>query len=286
MHLGFIGLGRLGRAVAGRLLACGHTRSVYNRTPQKAEGLDAERCEHPRDVIEKCDVVLLCLFDSAAVDAVLSGENGLLSADVSGKTVIDLSTNHFDAVAGFHARCRDAGASYLECPVLGSVVPAANGALTVLGSGEEALFERSRSILESIGTHLFYLGEPGRATRMKLVNNLALGGIMGVLAETLGIGEAAGIERETLLDILAVGGGKSLVLDAKRQKLRDDDYAPHFSNALIYKDLHCLQDLAYGLEQPLYAASMVKELYARTFAEGFGDEDFASVAKLFRKHIK
>lgn len=66
MHLGFIGLGHLGRAVAGRVLACGHTLSVYNRTPQRSEGLDAERCDHPRDVIEKCDVVLLCLFDSAA----------------------------------------------------------------------------------------------------------------------------------------------------------------------------------------------------------------------------
>ncbi|WP_416768329.1 NAD(P)-dependent oxidoreductase [Sulfurimonas sp. ST-25] len=284
MHLGFIGLGHLGRAVAGRLLECGHTLSVYNRTPQRAEGLAVDLCDHPRDVIEKCDVVLLCLFDSTAVNAVLSGENGLLGASASGKTVIDLTTNHFDAVAGFHERCRLAGAAYLECPVLGSVVPAANGALTVLASGEEEVFERSRSILESIGAHLFYLRKPGRATKMKLVNNLALGGIMAVLAETVGIGEAAGIERETLLEILAVGGGKSLVLDAKRQKLLDDDFTPHFSNALIYKDLHCLQDLAYGLEQPLYTAGMVKELYARTFAEGFSGEDFASVAKLFRKH--
>jgi len=283
MHLGFIGLGHLGRAVAGRLLACGHTLSVYNRAPQKAEGLDADRCEHPRDVIEKCDAVLLCLFDSDAVDTVLSGENGLLGADASGKTVIDLTTNHFDAVGGFHERCRLAGASYLECPVLGSVVPAANGALTVLASGEEKVFERSRGILESIGSHLFYLREPGRATRMKLVNNLALGGIMAVLAETLGVGEAAGIERETLLDILAVGGGKSLVLDAKRQKLLDGDFDAHFSNALIYKDLHALQELAYALKQPLNTAAVAKELYARTFAEGFADEDFASVVKLFQR---
>lgn len=282
MHLGFIGLGHLGRAVAGRLLSCGHTLSVYNRTPQKAEGLDVVLFDHPRDVIEKCDVVLLCLFDSTAVDTVLSGERGLLSPDAAGKTVIDLTTNHFKDVSGFHERCSRAGVHYLECPVLGSVVPAANGALTVLVSGEERTFERVRNILDAIGSHLFFLREPGRATKMKLVNNLALGSIMATLAEAVGIGEAAGIGREELLDILAVGGGKSLVLDAKRQKLLDEDFSPHFSNALIYKDLHCLQDLAYELKQPLATASTVKEIYARTFAEGFEREDFASILKLFR----
>lgn len=281
MHIGFIGLGHLGRAVAGRLTACGHTLSVYNRTASKAEGLNAERCKTPRDVLRSCDVVMLCLFDSTAVRNVLEDDGGLLGGDIKGKTVIDLSTNHFDDVGAFHELCAAAGARYLECPVLGSVVPAANGMLTVLAAGEEAVFENARALLNDIGAHLFYLGSPGRATRMKLVNNLALGGIMALLAETVGIGEAAGIERETLLDILAVGGGKSLVLDAKRQKLLDDDYSPHFSNALIYKDLHCLQDLAYGLKQPLYASAMIKELYARTFAEGFENEDFSSIVKLF-----
>lgn len=283
MHLGFIGLGHLGRAIAGRLLAHGHTLSVYNRTASKAEGLGATLCKSPRDVMASCDVVLLCLFDSKAVSDILDGKDGLLSNNPAGKTVIDLSTNHFDDVVGFHERCGAAGAHYLECPVLGSVVPAANGALTLLASGEQSVYEKVGGILESIAAHRFFLGEPARATKMKLVNNLALGSIMATLAETVGIGEAAGIDRETLLDILAVGGGKSLVLDAKRQKLLHGDYSPHFSNALIYKDLHCLQDLAYGLKQPLYAASMVKELYARTFAEGFGDEDFSSVAKLFKR---
>ena len=106
------------------------------------------------------------------------------------------------------------------------------------------------------------------------------------LGEAIGLGEAAGIGREELIDILAVGGGKSLVLDAKRRKLLDEDYSTHFSNALIYKDLHCLEDLAYGLKQPLYGTALTKELYARTFAEGFGDEDFSSVAKLFKKRQK
>ena len=284
MHLGFIGLGHIGRAMAERLLACGHSLSVYNRTPSKAEGLDAGRCDSPKALAAECDVILLSLFDSNAVRNVLEGDGGLLEADLSGKTIIDLSTNHFNDVALFHTLCGDAGAHYLECPVLGSVIPAANGALTLLASGDIAVFDRVRSVLDNLGTKLFYLGAPAQATKVKLINNLALGSIMATLAEAIGLGEAAGIGREELVDILAAGGGKSLVLDAKRQKLLEDDYTTHFSNALIYKDLHCLQDLAYGLKQPLYMASLTKELYARTFAEGFGDEDFSSVAKLFRKN--
>lgn len=282
MHLGFIGLGHLGKAIAARLIHCGHTLSVYNRTAAKAEGLNAEAAASAREVADQCDIIFLCLFDSAAVDAVFNDENGLLSGDMTGKLVIDLSTNHYNEVEHFHALCRRAGATYLESPVLGSVVPASNGALTVLVSGNKAGFERAEPVLNNIGAHLFYLGAPTRATKMKLVNNLALGGIMAVLAESVAMGEAAGIGKAEILDILAVGGGKSLVLDAKKQKLLDEDFSTHFSNALIYKDLHCLQDLAFEHKQPLFTAAVAKELFARTFVEGISHEDFSAIYKLFK----
>lgn len=282
MHLGFIGLGHLGKAIAGRLLECGHTLSVYNRTPSKAQGLDATLVTSPREVAAAADVILLCLFDSAGVEAVLNGENGLLSADLSRKTIIDLSTNHFREVTRFHELCTAAGASYLEAPVLGSVIPASKGALTVLASGTAETFETARPVLEQIGQHLFFLGAPGQATKMKLVNNLALGSFMATLAEALSIAERSGIEKADVLDILSVGGGKSLVLDAKKQKLLDEDFSTHFSNALIYKDLHCLQDLAYEQKHPLFTATVVKELFARTFDMGIADEDFSAIYKLFK----
>jgi 3-hydroxyisobutyrate dehydrogenase len=283
MHIGFIGLGHLGSAISGRLVTSGHELSVYNRTPGKAPELEAERLSSPKEVAQACETIMICLFDSRAVDAVLNGENGLLSGDVAGKTIIDLSTNHFEDVERFHTLCRAAGVDYLECPVLGSVVPATNGALTVLISGDKSVFERSRGVLENIGTQLFYLEIPAKATKVKLLNHLALGSIMATLAETVSLGEAAGIGKEELLDILSVGGGKSLVLDVKKQKLLDEDFSVHFSSALIYKDLHCLQDLAFSLKQPLYGASLVKELYARTFMEGIENEDFSAVYKLFKK---
>ncbi len=282
MHLGFIGLGHLGKAVAARLLDCHHSLTIWNRTPSKAREMKVEVADSPAAVAE-CSVIFICLFDSTAVQAVLNGPEGLLSGNISGKIIVDLSTNHFNTVRSFHERCAEAGCTYLETPVLGSVVPASQGALTVLVSGEESGYDTVKAVLEDIGKNIFYLKEPGLATKMKLINNLALGSFMATIAEALAFAEDCGIPRGDVLDILAAGGGSSLVLNAKKGKLLVEDFSTHFSNALIYKDLHCLQDLAYEQKKTLFTGSVVKELFAKTFEQGFAHEDFSAIYKVFRR---
>jgi len=283
MHVGFIGLGHLGKAIAGRLLDCGHTLTVWNRTPSKADGMKVEAAASPHDVINKTELVFVCLFDNTAVHSILSGGDGLLSGGMSGKIIIDVSTNHFRDAIVFHDLCAKAGGIYIEAPVLGSVVPASQGALTVLISGNQEGYETVKPVLENIGKHLFFLGKPGLATKMKLINNLALGSFMATLAEALSIGEAIGIGKQDVLEILSAGGGNSLVLNAKKNKLLNEDFSTNFSSALMYKDLHCLQDLAYEQKKPLFTGAVIKELYARTFEEGFDQEDFSAIYKLFKK---
>jgi len=283
MKAGFIGLGNLGSAVAGRLIKEGVELNVYNRTREKADGLGAaDISSTPRKVFESTDVTFICLFDSDAVAAVLMGPEGLASASKCG-IVVDITTNHFDPVMEFHGLVADKGGTYLESPVLGSVVPAAKGLLTVLVSGPEKAYRTALPFLEKIGANIFHLPKEGTATRMKLINNLVLGSLMATLAESVSLAEGIGLSREETLNILATGAGKSLVLDAKRQKLIDGDFSPHFSNALIYKDLHCLQDMAYEMKRPVYTGAMAKELYAETMARGLGDEDFSGVYRLFER---
>lgn len=283
MHLGFIGLGHLGKAIAQRLLDCGHTLTVFNRTASRAEGIDAEVVSTPREVMQKADIIFLCLFDSNAVNAVITGKDGLLEGDASGKIIVDTTTNHFRDVVQFHDLLKKAGGNYMEAPVLGSVVPASQGALTVLVSGSKAAYEKARPVLENIGKHIFHLEAPALATKMKLVNNLTLGSFMATIAEALAMGEEIGINKEDVLEILSVGGGNSLVLNAKKKKLIEEDFSTHFSNALIYKDLQCLQDLAYEHKKPLFTAAVAKELFARTFEEEIDQEDFSAIYKLFKK---
>lgn len=282
MALGFIGLGNLGTAVAKRLTDMNEELVVYNRTRSKVENLGYKIAKSPKDLIEKCDIVILCLFESDAVENIFNMEDGLLKADLEGKTIIDLTTNHFEQVLNFHKVIDEKGGEYLESPIFGSVTPALQGQVTIVTSGKKETFDLCKALLEKIGKEIFYLKEPGKASKMKLINNLCLGSFMATIAECSALGDACDISRDKLLEILGVGGGQSLVLKAKAQKLLEEDYSAHFSNNAIYKDLHTLQDLAYSMNQPLYTAAVPKELFGKMKKDGKGEEDFCSIVQLFK----
>lgn len=286
MLAGFIGLGNLGRAMVKHLAAEGVDLVVWNRTAEKAAVLVADvgaarLAASPAALIGEVPAVVLSLADSDAVEVVLRGRNGILEGACRDKLIIDTTTNHPAPVLLFHELCRQRGARYVEAPVAGSVVPASQGKLVVMASGEPADIEAARPLLDKLAAVIHVLGPAGQATRMKLVNNLCLGTFMAVIGEALATAEAAGIDPELALHVLGDGGGKSLVLEAKRQKLLARDWSPHFSVGMIHKDLHCLQDLARDLGRPQHLAGVVKEQYARLIMQGRRDEDFAAVYDLF-----
>lgn len=283
MKIGFIGLGNLGQAICTRLASLGDELIVYNRNKEKIKDLPYKKVNTPKDILKECNVVFLCLFDSAAVENILTQENGLLCEELKGKTIIDLTTNHYEEVLKFHKLVNDIGGNYLENPVFGSVAPALNGALTVVSSGKIEVFERVKPILEKIAIEIFHLEVPSSATKMKLINNLCLGSFMATLAECTALAENCEIPKAKALEILGVGGGQSLVLKAKTQKLISEDFSAHFSNNAINKDLHLVQDLAYNLKQPLYSACVPKELFSKMKMMGKGEEDFSSIYQLFKK---
>ena len=286
MQAGFIGLGNLGRAMAARLCERGVDLAVWNRTLDRAAAFVADHpavsiAANPAALIGPVPVVVLALADSDAVEIVLRGHQGLLAGDCRGKLIIDTTTNHPAPVLLFHELCRQQGARYVEAPVAGSVVPARQGKLVVMASGEPADIDAARPLLAELAAAVHVLGAPGQATRMKLVNNLCLGTFMAAVAEALATAEAAGIDREQALTVLGDGAGKSLVLEAKRAKLLARDWSPHFSAGMIHKDLHYLQDLARELQRPQHLAGVVKEQYARLLLQGRCDEDFAAIYDLF-----
>jgi len=283
MKIGFIGLGNLGRAICSRLSSLDVELIIYNRNKEKIKDLPYQIANTPKELLQECEVIFMCLFDSAAVRSILTGENGLLCEQLKGKTIIDLTTNHYEEVLEFHKMVNDIGGNYLENPVFGSVAPALNGALTVVSSGKKEVFENVKPILEKIAIEIFHLEVPSSATKMKLINNLCLGSFMATLAECTALAENCEIPKAKALEILGVGGGQSLVLKAKTQKLINEDFSAHFSNNAINKDLHLVQDLAYNLNQPLYTAAIPKELFSKMKMMGKGEEDFSSIYQLFKK---
>jgi 3-hydroxyisobutyrate dehydrogenase len=282
MKAGFIGLGNLGRAMAQRLVDQNVQLTVWNRTSSKARGLAVDLAETPADVVAGNRVIFLNLFDSDAVREVLTGQNGILKAGCREKIVIDTSTNHPEVVGSFHAALGEQGGSYLESPVLGSVVPASRGKLTVLASGDRNVFEECRPFLSLIGEKVFYLGNPGLATRMKLVNNMVLGAFMATLAEAVAFAVSTGINKEDALSILSAGAGSSGVLDAKKQKLILEDFSPHFSVAAIIKDLRYLENLAEGMHRQLIMPAASLQLFERARGSGLDSQDFSAVFSVLK----
>jgi len=287
MKVGFIGLGHLGRAIAKRLVEQGVELIVWNRTLSKAEDFaketGAEVASSPADLINKVDRVFVIVFDSQASEEVIFGEQGLVKGNIKGKTIIDMTTNHYLYAQKAYEELKKLGAYYLDAPVLGSVIPALKGELTIVVGGDKEKFEENKPLFEKFCRAIYYLGESGMGSKMKLVNNIVLGGIMDILAEAIAIGEKAGIDKETVIKVLNDGAGKSYILDVKKKKLLEEDFSTHFSVNLIYKDLHYAQDLIKDLGLFSFTTAAVKETYGIARKEGLGNLDFSAVYKLFKE---
>ncbi len=282
MKLGFIGLGSLGTAIIQRLIGQGENIVAWNRTKSKIENIKAEIAASPGEVVEQCSVIILNLFDSDAVYDVMVAENGLLSVDGSNKIIIDTSTNHFDAVIAFNEMFEKKNFKYLEAPVIGSVVPAMDGKLTSVVSGERSAFEKVKQIIEKYSTNIFYYNDIGTASKIKIINNLILGSFMTTLAESISIAEKSGIDKKQFIDVISVGAGNSGVLNAKKKKLLEEDFSSHFSSECIHKDLKYLQELTNDLNCPSFIGSVVKNIYAMTFSKNIEKQDFSGVYNLFK----
>lgn len=283
MKAGFIGLGTLGRPMVENLIDRGVEMVVWNRTRERADGLDATVADSPAAVIEAAPAVFVMVRDSEAADVVLNGPDGVFSADCAGKLIIDTTTQHAARVVAFHEQAAARGCDYVEAPVLGSVVPGRRGELVVYASGTDAALERARPLLELVSRRIEFLGGPGQATRMKLINNFVLGVFVTGLAEAIHLGEAAGFERERVIELLGSGSGQSLVLDAKKDRFLSEDYTTHFSIANLIKDVHYAQELAWELERPLFTASVVEDVLSLAMLDGRADLDFAAVYDLLKK---
>ena len=287
MKVGFIGLGHLGRAIAKRLIDQGVELILWNRTREKAQEFaketGAEIAQSPARLISEVDRVFVIVFDSQASERVIFGREGLTSGDIKGKTIIDMTTNHFNYSRLAYEELRKREAFYLDAPVLGSVIPAQRGELTIVVGGDKEKFEDNKPLFEKFCKNIFYVGEAGKATKVKLINNIVLGGIMDVLAEAVAIAQRAGIPKEQIIEILNAGAGKSYILDVKKKKLLEEDFSPHFTVDLIYKDLHYAQDLLKELGLFSFTTSAVKETYGLARSLGLGELDFSAVYRLIDK---
>ncbi|QER41677.1 NAD(P)-dependent oxidoreductase [Thermodesulfobacterium sp. TA1] len=273
MEVGFVGLGLLGQAMVKRLSSQGVKVTVWNRSLEKAKVSGLPYVETLEELIDKEETIFLCVKDSQAVEDLLTQ----MSPYLKDKIIIDTSTNCLSKVLEFHRFLKEKGGFYLECPVLGSVIPAEKGQLTLLISGEEKVFEKVKPLLQILSQRCFYLQTPGKATKAKLINNYLLALIMEALASAIVLGENIGFNKEELLNILENGAGNSYVLKVKKEALLKENFIPHFSLENLIKDLNYAEELFKTFSGIALEGALVKELYRIGINLGLKDKDFSAI---------
>src|SRR5580692_2466498 len=200
-RLGFIGLGHLGSPMARRLLSAGFPLVVYNRDSNKTEALStlgAGVARDPGKLAAEVDVVLSCLADGEAVEAVYLGAGGVLRNARPGARIIEMSTVGPDTSRKLYHSARELGISVLDVAVSGSTPTAEAGTLTLLGGGDRQEFDAAEAVFAAIAKQWFYMGPSGSGVAMKLVVNALLGVGMQAIAEAVALGGALGLPRDLL----------------------------------------------------------------------------------------
>ncbi|WP_432071012.1 NAD(P)-binding domain-containing protein [Streptomyces sp. AA1529] len=271
----FIGLGNMGGGMARRLLDAGHPLTVHNRTAAKAAPLaeaGATVAASPAQAAAGRSVVLLSLADEAAVEDVLFGQVAPVLA--TGAVVVDTSTVSPAYARECARRLAGLGLRRVEACVVGNPFQAREGKLRVYTSGDEADIARVGDLLETLGSQVVHLGEPGTAATLKLIFNLLLGAQVASLTEAVAYGVAAGLDRDQLLASVAESGFSSVVLRFRADLMRKGAYEPaFFRSTLMEKDLRLALGDAAEAGAPLPVLDAVRERFAAVNAAGDGDKD-------------
>jgi len=286
-RLGFIGLGHLGAPMARRLLTAGFPMLVYNRDINKTKALatlGAEVAGDPAKLARDVDVVLSCLADGAAVEAVYLGAGGVLRNARPGARIIEMSTVAPETSRKLYRVARELKISLLDVAVSGSTPVAEAGTLTLLGGGDRQDFEAAESIFAAIAKQWFYMGPSGSGVAMKLVVNTLLGIGMQALAEAVALGAALGLPRERLFDTLAKTAVVSPVQAAKLASTRRDDYTPQFPIRLMHKDFGLALGAATRASLSLPVAEAAAAVNAAEAANS-PEEDFSAVVRRMEKQV-
>jgi len=278
-------MGHMGSHMVQRLLDAGYQVTVYDRTKEKAQAMGqrgAFVAQTPKELAANCEVVIACVTDDLAQEAVMFSPDGALAGVHSGSVIADLSTVSPTASHRLYKAAKEQGISMIDAAVSGSVPQVDQGSLVIFVGGDQETFERCRPILEVLGKNIFYMGGSGMGTTMKLVANTLLGLGMQALAEAIALGEKAGLEKNLLLDVL---GQTSVLTPGQKSKLANvkrEQYPTAFALSLMHKDFHLVLNEAYDLSVSMPATAAAQQAYTAAIARGM-DEDFSIMIKFMEE---
>jgi 3-hydroxyisobutyrate dehydrogenase len=292
MRIGIAGTGKMGSAMAKRLLSLDHQLTVWNRTPERAQalqGLGAVLAASPLDLAQRSDIVISMLIDEQALDAVYFGAQGLLSGPVAGKLFIDMSTVKPAKQQELGARVTTLGAHYIECPVSGSVGPALEGKLLGFVGGSEADFLRARGLLDQLCRRVEHVGPLGAGATMKLAVNLPLMVYWQTLGEALSLIAPLGLDPKRVIDIFSETSGGPNMLKARgtmiAQALAGSSSGQVSVNvATMRKDLRAMLDQAALQQSALPVTALALKSFDQAASQGLDAADCTELPVWWLSH--
>lgn len=275
MQLGWIGLGHMGVPMATRLLDGGHGLTVYNRTYEKTAPLTergATAVKEAQDVVRQSDIIFVMLADGPAVASVIED----ITPTLSGKMIVNLSTISPEETKEMARLVEKNGGAYLESPVSGSVPVAENGQLVLLAGGDAEVIATCQPYLDLLGKETIHFGPHGSGSAAKLAINLLLAVVGQGVAETLLLGEGAGLEKEKLIQMISASGMNTPLFTGKRDMYRKNDFPSAFPLRLMAKDLGLITAEAKRQQLELPLAQATDASYAEA-KPTYGDADMAAI---------
>jgi 3-hydroxyisobutyrate dehydrogenase-like beta-hydroxyacid dehydrogenase len=285
-NLGYIGLGAMGGQMVDRLMAKGHSVVGYNRTQTKARWLLDKGMTWgatPREVASKADVTFAMVTNSAALQAVADGPDGLLAGMGAGKLLIDMSTVSPAVSRGLAVRVREKGADMIDAPVSGSIITLQQGKLSIMVGGNLETFDRARPLLEDIGPKVTHVGTNGLALSMKIATNLSLMAHMVAFSEGVLLAEKSGIPRDVAVDVLTHSVIASPMVQYRGPFVLEMPKEAWFDVNMMQKDMLLALEMGRQLNVPLPTTATTNELLTAARGMGLADKDFAIVFQVLAR---
>jgi 3-hydroxyisobutyrate dehydrogenase len=276
-----LGTGIMGGAMARNLLSEGMEVRAWNRSREKAEPLKevgAEVADSPADAARGADFLLTMLANAEVVEEVIAGD--VLPTLAEDCVWLQMSTVGEDGSGRLAEIANEHGVAYVDAPVLGTKQPAEQGQLVVLASGPEEVKERSEQVFDAVGSKTVWLGEAGAGSRLKLVINNWIVGLLGVLAETVAFANSIGVDPSKFLETIEGGPLGLPYAQLKGNMMIEEDFPTSFSAKLARKDAGLVLGTAEAHDLQMPIAEAVAARFDEAIQAGHGEEDMAAVYRM------
>jgi 2-hydroxy-3-oxopropionate reductase len=284
MKIGFIGLGIMGKPMAGHLIAGGHETYLNSRSGVPADlAAKGKSCASAKEVAQKADIIFLMVPDTPDVERVLFGENGVAQGLSKGKIVVDMSSISPIETKAFAKRINELGCRYLDAPVSGGEVGAKNAALTIMVGGDEETFAKVKPLFELMGKNITLVGANGDGQTCKVANQIIVGGTIAIVAEALLFASKAGADPAKVRQALMGGFASSKILEVHGERMIKRTFDPGFRIELHLKDLSLAVTGARALAMALPMTAITQQLMNACVANDGAAWDHSATVRAFEK---